>query len=78
MFPGVKVREYCGVGGKCQVCADLKGLRRSVHGYALQEGVTALIGYHRAGCLILSYAPLVSIMSFTYKALCVITIIQVI
>ena len=52
MFPGVKVIEYCGVGGKCQVCADLKGLRRSSHGYVLQEGVTALIGYHQAGRLV--------------------------
>ena len=47
MFPGVKIRQYIGVGGKCQICADIKNLRRSVKGYALQEAVTALIGYHR-------------------------------
>ena len=48
-FPGVVVRPYKSIMGKCKVCADLTKLRNTVEGRDLQTQVTELVAYHRVG-----------------------------
>ena len=49
LFPHVKIRQYKGVCGKCETCACLGSLRKSVKGAHAQGMITELVGDHRKG-----------------------------